>query len=311
MAAEDRSDDDRDRARKSARALDEVAAARALRRIADASKPPWLHEEVARRLGERLGPMRIEPSRILDWWPAIGAGAAVLHAAYPRAQRVAVEPSAARVHASGPTAKTQSWWSLARRGRAPAFDDAASDVELGRAQLVWANMVLHFVADPPALFARWHSLLDVEGLVVFSCPGPGALRELRLLYADCGWPAPTPGFIDMHDLGDMMVHAGFADPVLDQETLSLRWKSADALLAELHQLGGNTAPGRVAGLRTPAWRRRLLAALSERADADGGILMSIEVAYGHGFKAAPRQRAGDPVSVPLETMRAMVRQRRT
>ena len=310
MAADDRSNDDRDRAGKSARALDEVAVGRALRRIASTAKPPWLHEEIARRLGERLGPMRIEPSRILDWWPGIGAGAPVLRAAYPRAVRVAVEPSATRIDASVSTAKTRPWWSLSRTGRTPVFDDAASDAGLGHAQLVWANMALHFVADPPALFARWHGLLDVEGLVVFSCPGPGTLRELRSLYADCGWPAPTPGYIDMHDLGDMLVRAGFADPVLDQETLNLRWKSAEALLAELHQLGGNTAPGRVAGLRTPAWRRRLLAALSERADADGSIAMGIEVAYGHGFKAAPRKRAGEPVSVPLETMRAMVKRRR-
>ena len=76
-----------------------------------------------------------------------------------------------------------------------------------------------------------------------------------------GWPTPTPGYIDMHDLGDMLVDAGFADPVLDQETITLRWRSAAALLAELRQLGGNTAPDRFAGLRTRAWRDRLLAAL--------------------------------------------------
>ncbi len=171
-------------------------------------------------------------------------------------------------------------------------------------------MALHFVVDPPALFARWHALLEVEGVALFSCLGPGTLRELRELYADCGWPTPTPGYVDMHDLGDMLVEAGFADPVLDQETITLRWPSADALLAELRQLGGNTAPNRFAGLRTPAWRRRLVDALAARADADGSIGLAVEVAYGHGFKPAPRLRAGEPVAVSLDDMRAMVRRPR-
>jgi malonyl-CoA O-methyltransferase len=137
------------------------------------------------------------------------------------------------------------------------------------------------------------------------------LRELRELYAECGWPAPTPGYVDMHDLGDMLVAAGFADPVLDQETITLRWQGAEALLAELRQLGGNTAPGRFAGLRTPAWRSRLVAALAARADADGSIALSIEIAYGHGFKPAPRLGDGAPVAVSLDEMRAMVRRPRS
>ncbi|MEO8312952.1 MAG: biotin synthase, partial [Caldimonas sp.] len=101
-----------------------------------------------------------------------------------------------------------------------------------------------------------------------------------------------------------------ADPVLDQETITLRWKSAEALLAELRQLGGNTAPDRHRALRTPAWRERLLAALRGRADADGSIGLSVEVAYGHGFKPAPRLRADAPVAVSLDEMRAMVRRPR-
>ena len=98
--------------------------------------------------------------------------------------------------------------------------------------------------------------------------------------------------------------------MLDQETITLRWKSAEAALAELRQLGGNTHPARYAGLRTPAWRRRLLGALAERADADGTIGLAIEVAYGHGFKPPPRLRADAPVAVSLDDMRAMVRRQR-
>ena len=90
----------------------------------------------------------------------------------------------------------------------------------------------------------------------------------------------------------------------------LRWQSADALLGELAQLGGNTHPDRYPGLRTPAWRKRLVAALAERADRDGSIALAIEVAYGHGFKPPPRLRADAPVAVSLDDMRAMVRRQR-
>ncbi|MEO5844493.1 MAG: biotin synthase [Caldimonas sp.] len=288
-----------------ARGVDPVAARAALSRLARQREIPWLHGEIARRLIERLAPIRLEPRRIVEWWAGGGGGDDLLRSAYPRAERVAVEAdavSAARRRAR----ERRPWWSLAKAG-ALVLDEGASDAEIGRAQLVWANMALHLVVDPPALFARWHGLLEVDGVVVFSCLGPGTLSELRDLYRGEGWPTPTPGYIDMHDLGDMLVAAGFADPVLDQETITLRWKSAEALLAELRLLGGNTAPARYPALRTPAWRDRLLAALRRRADGDGSIGLAIEIAYGHGFKPAPRLRAGTPVAVSLDDMRAMVR----
>jgi malonyl-CoA O-methyltransferase len=178
------------------------------------------------------------------------------------------------------------------------------------AQLVWANMMLHAVADPPALFERWQRLLGAEGFVMFSCLGPGTLRELRALYGRLGWPCPSADFIDMHDLGDMLIQAGFADPVMDQETLTLRWDSAQALLAELRLLGRNTAVGRPRGLRTPRWRDLLLHELEALRGADGRLGLSFEVAYGHAFKAAPRLRAGAPTTVSLDDMRAMIRSRK-
>lgn len=290
------------------RRLDAIAVERALRRMAAAPEPPWLHQEAARRLAERLLPMRLEPRRVLDWWAGPGAGHAALRERYPQAEIVAVEPDAAWL-ARAARGSRPRWWPLGRAARAPAHEASEPDAALGRAGLVWANMVLHGVVDPPTLFARWHALLEVEGLAAFSCLGPGSLGELREIYADLGWPTPTPGFIDMHDLGDMLVAAGFADPVLDQETLTLSWSGAEALLGELRLLGGNAAPDRFAGLRTPAWRGRLVAALEARADADGRIALSFEIAYGHGFKTGPRLQGGD-VAVPLDDMRAMVKRPR-
>jgi malonyl-CoA O-methyltransferase len=292
-----------------ARPFDPIATAAARGRLGRAAAPPWLHAEVARRMAERLAVIRLQPALILDWWGFLGAGADVLEAAYPKARRIVVEPDAPSL-ARSRTAAARPWWKSVGRSRAAVEVVAESDVLPTEAGLVWANMMLHAVADPPALFERWERHLGVDGFVMFSCLGPGTLRELHDLYRRLGWPPPTGAFVDMHDLGDMLVHAGFADPVMDQETLTLGWESPAALLAELRLLGRNTATDRWSGLRTPRWRARLERELESLRGADGRIGLGFEIAYGHAFKSAPRVRADAPTTVSLEAMRAMVRARK-
>jgi malonyl-CoA O-methyltransferase len=292
----------------SARGLDPVAVDAALRRMARADEAPWLHREVARRMAERLAIIRLQPAQVIDWWSWLGAGAELLAAAYPAARHFAVEPTPA-LRSRSEHALSRPWWS-ARRWTSPAPRVLGDRDELpGGTQLVWANMMLHAVVDPPALFARWERALAVDGFVMFSCLGPGTLRELRALYQRLGWAVPTPNFIDMHDLGDMLVQAGFADPVMDQETITLQWPGTEALLAELRSLGGNASPSRSGGLRTPRWHDRLRSELSCLAGADGRPALSFEVAYGHAFRAGPRLRGGEETTVSLDDMRAMVRGR--
>ncbi len=287
------------------RRLDENAVATVLRRLAAQPSPPWLHQEVARRMAERLRIVKLQPGRILDWWSFLGAGGALLDAAYPKAQRIALEPSEALV-ARAREANRRPWWSPRLRGSSVEVVAEAQEPP-GHMQLVWANMMLHATKEPPAVMARWERALAADGFVMFSCFGPDTLRELRELYARLGWPPPLAEFVDMHDLGDMLVQAGFADPVMDQETLTLSWSDAPSLLAELRALGGNVAESRFEGLRTPRWRARLERELHALAGLDGRLSMRFEIAYGHAFKAAPRMRAGEPTTVSLEDMRALVK----
>ena len=293
---------------RAARRLDPRGVQAALVRLARAEKPPWLHAEVARRMAERLELILLKPSTIVDWWGGLGAGEALLEAAYPKAERIVVEPGEPWLQRSRERAR-RPWWTAGRWTGGAVHVQTPDEPFPTPPQLVWCNMALHLVSDPPALFDRWLGSLRADGFVMFSCLGPGTLRELRGLYARLGWPPPTPGFIDMHDLGDMLVQAGFADPVMDQETLDLRYESPKALLAELRTLGGNTAPDRLKGLRTPRWLRRLESELDALRGADGKIGLSVEVAYGHAFKAGPRMQPGAPTVVSLDDMRALVRQR--
>ena len=283
--------------------LDAAVLVRVRRRQAHADHAPWLHREVARRMAERLPIIRQQPDTVIDWWSHAGGSQEVLARAYRKARRLCVEAAgsaAALPHESVP------WWSARRWRREPApLDESAVPVAAG--QLLWANMMLHAVDDPQLLMQRWRRALAVDGFLMFSTLGPDTLSTLRFLYRDAGWGSAHAPFTDMHDWGDMLVATGFAEPVLDQERLTLTWATPEALLGELRTLGGNTDPARFAGLRTPRWRARLLAALRERASADGRIALEFELVYGHAFNALPRAKVSGETRVAVEDLRAMAR----
>jgi malonyl-CoA O-methyltransferase len=153
--------------------------------------------------------------------------------------------------------------------------------------------------------------MAIDGFVMFSTFGPTSLRELRELYAQEAWGPPFHPFADMHDLGDLLVHAGFADPVMDQELLTLTWSTPQAALDELRTLGGNLHAARHAGLRTPRWRERLLAQLERRTDADGRIALSFEIVYGHAVRPRPRSRVASVSTVSLDDLRADLSRQRS
>jgi len=284
------------------RAIDRAALERWQRRVALRAEAPWLHGEVARRMAERLALVKLQPAVVIDWWSHGGGSAALLRNAYPRARVQAVEPAAGH----GAVAPPAPWWSARRwRAAAPSLDAAALP-EAG-AQLVWANMMLHAVADPVAEMAAWQRALAVDGFLMFSTLGPDTLKTLREVYGDAGWGSPHAPFVDMHDLGDMLVGAGFAEPVMDQERLTLTWATPAALLDELRGLGANADPARRAGLRTPRWRARLEAALAARATHDGRIALEFEIVYGHAFKPAPRLRVQGETRVGVDELQRMAR----
>jgi len=284
--------------RSARRPLDAAALERIVRRL-HAGSAPWLHQEAARRMAERLPVIRREPERVLDWWARLGGGGAELRRRYPRASLLAVERQAER-------AERRAWWARWSAPRPPALAEAQVPEAAG--QLLWCNMALHFMPDPQATLRAWHHALEVDGFLMFSTLGPGSLATLRALYQEAGWPAPHAPFVDMHDLGDMLVEAGFADPVMDQETLTLTWATPQAALAELRSLGGNADPARTPGLRTPRWRARLAELWRTRAaDAEGRVRMEFEIVYGHAFRPPPRAKMAASTSVPLADLRAMVR----
>lgn len=289
--------------------IDPTAAARWQQAPLAASA--WLHEEVARRMEERLDWIKLQPAAWLDWQPLNGGLASHqrLLQRYPQARCLAAEASPARAHALA-QALHAPWWT-ARRWRQPVTQFKLP--EDGQVDMVWANMALHMAADPAALIAQWQRLLATDGFLMLSCLGPDSLRELRAVYAAMGWAPPCHEFTDMHDWGDMLVQSGFAEPVMDMERITLTYTQPERLLDDLRSLGRNLHMGRQPLTRGRGWRAQLLAAIDQhmpRAPGTSGatapLALTFEVIYGHALKAAPRRPRGEQ-TVPLSDMRAMLK----
>lgn len=286
--------------------IDPVAAARW--HAAAPASSPWLHEEIARRMDDRLQWIRQAPAAWCDWDPLRGGlqGHERVRQRYPQAQRHIAETSSPAAQARAQAHFAPPWWNPARwTGGAPRFGVPAD----GGVQLLWSNMALHMAADPQALIARWHRALAVDGYLMFSCLGPDTVRELHGVYAALGWPPAGHAMTDMHDWGDMLVQTGFAEPVMDMERVTLTFATPQRLLQELRELGCNLHPQRFAGLRGRGWRHRLEQALADqlgRTSADGQLALTFEIIYGHAFKPAPRMRVSESSAVSLQDMRAML-----
>ncbi len=182
----------------------------------------------------------------------------------------------------------------------------------GGVDMLWANMALHEAEDPQALLSAWHKALKVNGFLMFSCLGPDTAIELRELYSSLGWPPAGHELTDMHDWGDMLVQAGFAEPVMDMERITLTYETPARLLQELAELGRNFHPARFPALRGRRWKAKLEDLLQERlaTGPDGRLSLTFEVIYGHALKPQPRMKVSGMSAVSVEDMRAMLKEGR-
>jgi len=272
--------------------------ARAAPRYAEASR---LEAEVGARMLERLDYVRLQPARVLEagCGPAREAGA--LARRYANSTLVLLDVALPMLRLAQPERPM-----LARLfGKQKRFAVCAELERLplasGSIGLAWSNMALHWVADPVRAIAELQRVLVPGGLLMFSTLGPDTLQELRAVAG----AARVHAFADMHDIGDQLVAAGFADPVMEAERLTLTYARGDALLADLRASGQTCAlSGRAPGLSG----RGFLARLREALDAgrrDGRIAATFEVVYGHAWKplAPSRMRDGRAV-VRFERKRA-------
>ena len=259
-----------------------------------------LQKEVGRRMAERLDVVKLAPAAILDAGCGTGDAQAELAIRYPDARRVALDVAlpmlgVAKAKAGQRRSALSRIFSAFTGGAGGGDTDfvcgdvAALPFAAGAFDLAWSNLVLQWVGDLPLALAELCRVLRPDGLVTFSTFGPDTLRELRAAFAGVDRHVHVSRFTDMHDIGDMLVRAGFGDPVMHMEIFTLTYAEPSALLRDLKAIGAtNATRARPRSLMGRGRWERALASL-ETARRDGRIPATFEVIYGHAWKASPKR----------------------
>jgi len=246
-----------------------------------------LQREVGARALQRLDLVKIDPRLVLDAGSGTGHGARALAQRYPRARILELDIAHAMLRHSRSALPFWRRWPGLGRALHACGDNERMPIRDGAAGLLWSNLAFQWANDLPRVLAECKRVLVPEGLLMFTTFGPDTLKELRHAFdADTG--VHVNRFIDMHDIGDMLVHAGFSNPVMDMEVMTLTYPGVEQLMRELKSLGAhNVAAGRRRGLTG----RGMLQKVRERYEArrqEGRLPATFEVIYGHAWRPQPR-----------------------
>lgn len=250
-----------------------------------------MQREVCIRMLERLDYIKQKPSTVLDVGSGTGWGSRQLGERYPAAQIVALDIAIGMLQASRGMA---SWWSKLFAGNTRQYvcaDMETLPIKANSIDMVWSNLAVQWCNDLPATLLELHNVLKVDGLLMFSTFGPDTLKELRIAFQGVDGHNHLNRFADMHDIGDMLVAGGFADPVMDMEYITLTYDDVKAVMQDLRSIGAhNATAGRASGMMGKKTWARVLENY-ERLRCDGKLPATFEVIYGHAWKPQPRNIA--------------------
>jgi malonyl-CoA O-methyltransferase len=258
-----------------------------------------LQREVCDRLLERLDFMTLQPARVLDVGTGTGYGLAHLRGRYADAELCAADIAPAMLAAARARLPQPTWAQRALQRLTPHASPLShlmcADMERlplapNSMNLVWSSLALQWAHDLEATFKGFHRVLAPGGLLMFATFGPDTLKELRAAFSAIDDAPHVNRFIDLHDIGDMLIHAGFASPVMEMEMLTLTYADLKTLMRDLKGIGAhNAAASRRRGLLgKSAWARLEQAYEAHR--LEGRLPATFEVIYGHAWAGDKTQR---------------------
>ena len=258
-----------------------------------------LQREVCDRLLARLDFMTLRPERVLDVGSGTGYGLAHLHPRYAAAELYALDIApamltVARARLPQPTWSQRALSQLLPRNR-PQHHALCGDMDRlpladNSMNLVWSSLALQWAHDLEATLKGLHRVLAPGGLLIFATFGPDTLKELRTAFAAIDDAPHVNQFIDLHDIGDMLINAGFASPVMEMEMLTLTYLDLKTLMRDLKGMGAhNAASARRRGLLGKSAWARLEQAYETQRLADR-LPATFEVIYGHAWAGDKTRR---------------------
>ena len=251
-----------------------------------------LQREVADRMFERLELVKLAPAQMLDAGCGTGYAGPKLRGRYPDARLIELDlamamlkVAAGRVGLLGKVFGKRHWQVCADLEALPLANDSVD--------LVWSSLAMQWLNEPDVAFRECHRVLRPEGLLMFSTFGPDTLLELKQAFGQVDDRPHVNRFIDMHDLGDALSHAGFSAPVMDMEKIVLTYADVRSVMRDLKAIGAhNVAMGRSRGLMGKQAFARAEAAY-EQLRRDGKLPATYEVVYGHAWKPQPKPQLAD------------------
>ncbi|MGR9089210.1 MAG: malonyl-ACP O-methyltransferase BioC [Gammaproteobacteria bacterium] len=251
-----------------------------------------LQRHVVDHLAESLEVMTVAPRTLLDIGAGTGYCAQTLAKHYPRARMILADFAPAMLRAA--RAKAPRWRSRRSYVCAEAenlpFPDRSFD-------LIFSSLTFQWCNDLDRVFEQCARVLRPDGLFIFSSLGPDTLCELRESWATIDDAARVNRFIDMHDVGDALVRAGFSSPVIECDRVTVNYADVSAIMRDLRGIGAvNTLAGRRRGLSTRRDFQRMTEAY-ESFRENGRLPATYEVVYAHAWRPQPGTRAQDGSTV--------------
>lgn len=239
----------------------------------------FLQREVGERLLERMDLMANVPTRILDVGCGTGRPTLALQKLYPKARVIGADLAPGMLKlAAKKQPRLGGWFG----SRADFVCAEASQLPLADAScdLIYASLILQWCEDLDATLLEWRRLLKPHGLLLFSTLGPDTLKELRTAWSVVDGYNHVNRFLDMHDVGDAIIRAGFVEPVMDVEHITLTYQDATGLMRDLKSIGAhNVTAGRRRGLMGRG-RLKAFADAYEKFRIEGRLPATYEVVYG-------------------------------
>ena len=257
-----------------------------------------LQKQVRLEMLSRLDLVNIKPKAILDAGCGTGHGSFALQKRFSSAQVISLDIALGMLQQTKLQRPwLQSWLQkMLHQQHLLCADIERLPIASNSMGMVWSNLALQWCNDLDAAFSELARVLQPEGLIMFSTFGPDTLKELRA--ASSNSHTHVSRFIDMHDIGDALIRAGFSTPVLDVEHYTLTYDNVKSVMMDLKSIGAhNATQGRARGLQGKDFLQKLTQQYEQfRSDTieNGGKLpATFEVVYGHAWKAASKPQLDD------------------